>query len=503
MGLKIKRDLSKGTKGSTYYLHIAMGLAIAALFWFVLPAPAPITPVGMRVVGTFICMVYLWSTVEILLPSLIGLVLIAISGVGGDAGFAGVITGALGNETALLILFSMVLFGAVDACGATNYIAKFILTRKMVSGRPFAFLTLFFICCWVLGFLVTPMFVILLIWPMALRITDILGITKEDRLWKWFFVGTFVAAILGHPFLPFYDAPLISVATFQSMMAAMDLASAYPYSYPAHILTVLAVSIIGIAVLLLATKVLRVDVSKMKAISPEMVKESMDLPPISKVQITMLLMIPLYIIGVLAPSVVPDTAFGGFCSSIGALGVALLLCVISIFVRVGNKPMLNFREVSYTHFDWGIYFMIAVAIYTATSFTSEDTGVSDWLLEALNPVLGGLPEMAFVAVILTFALVVTSFANNAAMGIVLSPIVIQFSLQLGISPIPVMIGVVSVVFAAMLTPAASPHAGLLWSRTDIVTPKDIMSIGAPMSLVILVSYICIGYPLAKFLCGIF
>ncbi len=237
---KLKREAKTNVQQRTYCIHVLIGLAIVALFWFVLPAPDPITPVGMRVVGAFLCMVYLWSTAEILLPSILGLLLVGLSGIGGDGGFVSVIVGALGSDMPLIILFGMILFGAVDAQGATSYIAKWILTRKLIAGRPFAFLALFFACCWVLGFLMTPMYIILLLWPVAPRIMDAIGATREDSLWKRLFVGTFFAAILGHPFLPFYDAPLIAVGTFQGMMASMGYSGAYPKPLLARFLPALA-----------------------------------------------------------------------------------------------------------------------------------------------------------------------------------------------------------------------------------------------------------------------
>ena len=89
------------------------------------------------------------------------------------------------------------------------------------------------------------------------------------------------------------------------------------------------------------------------------------------------------------------------------------------------------------------------------------------------------------------------------MAVVLLPVVIQFSAKLGIDAMPVAMGVILMVFVAMLTPAASPHAGMMWGRKDIYTAGDIMSIGLPMCIITLVMYILVGYPLAKVLCAAF
>ena len=107
--------------------------------------------------------------------------------------------------------------------------------------------------------------------------------------------------------------------------------------------------------------------------------------------------------------------------------------------------------------------------------------------------------MVFVAIMFTVALIITNFANNAAMAVVLMPVILAFSEQMGIDPMPVAVGVTMMVFVAMLTPAASPHAGLMHGRKDIYETSDIMKLGFPICVVTLIYYIFIGYPLAKFL----
>lgn len=153
------RDMAetvKKEKKDLYWVHVVIGFVILILFSWVLPAPDPITPLGMKVIGAFLMMVYTWSTVGTLWPSLLGLFFVGISGIGGDAGFNGVWMKAVGNYTVLLVLFGMILFGAVDSVGDTLYITKWILTRKIFAGRPLVFMTLFYLCCSILAGLISP-----------------------------------------------------------------------------------------------------------------------------------------------------------------------------------------------------------------------------------------------------------------------------------------------------------------------------------------------------------
>ena len=125
-----------------------------------------------------------------------------------DAGSNDVWLQAVGSNTVLLVLFAMILFGAIDQVGDTKYIAKYILTRKVLTGRPYAYMALFFLACAVISGLLNVFIALILMWPIATRNMEIMGVTKEDRVWKFFFVGMFLAITLFQPLLPFKGAPL-------------------------------------------------------------------------------------------------------------------------------------------------------------------------------------------------------------------------------------------------------------------------------------------------------
>lgn len=535
-------------KMNLYWIHVAIGVVVMVLFCFVLPAPDPITPLGMKVVGIFLAMVYWWSSIEALWPSVLGLALLGLSGIGDavlGANFAGtmangsiplmgavlqdgtVIEGlrsqpiaqnlagsngvwmtAVGNYTVLLTLFAMILFGAVDEVGDTMYIAKWFLTRKIFAGRPFVFWAIFYIACFVLSTIVSPITGLIIMWPVALRLVEIMGITKEDRVWKFFFVGMFLVMTLGQPFWPFMGAQLIPISAFSTMTATMAEAGTLPAPLaipwvPYMIVNAVMTAFI-MAIYLLAMKfVLRVDVSKMKSVNPQMVEETLPLPPMDLRQKAFLFMIPVYLICLLLPDFVSGNPVSDTLKYLGPLGITAFFVAAFLIARWEGKSMLDFREVSYKQFNWGIFFMIAAAVYAAGLLSSPVTGVSAFLVQVLTPILGGQPEMVFVALMLLVALIITNFANNAAMAVVLLPVVIQFSNQIGISPVPVAMGVILMVFVAMLTPAASPHAGMMHGNKNIYKTGDILAIGFPMCIVAWLSYTFVGYPLAKALCAAF
>ena len=486
-------------KKDLYVVHSAIGIAITALFWC-LPPIEPITAVGMKCVGAFLGMVYLWSMVDTLWPSVFGLFMLGISGID-PGGINSVWLNAVGNYTVLMVMFALVLFGAVHEVGDTMYIARWFLTKKVFKGRPFVFIAIFYVCCGVLSALLSPITSLIILWPIAISLTKTLGLTREDKIWSWFFVGMFLVSTLMQPFFPFMGAQLVPLSAFQGMTAQMGTPMEVPmlqYMAVNLIMTTLIMTIY-----ILAIKLLRVDVSKLKAIDPAMIEVQMQLPAMNTVQKAYLIMIPCYIATLLLPSFLKGVSpVFGFLASLGPLGVTVLFTIIFLVIRIDGKPLLNFKEMAYRQMNWGIFFMIAAAVYGANTLSNEATGVVSFLIQTLNPILGGQSETGFVAIMFLVALLITNFANNAAMAVVLLPVVLAFSNQLGISPIPVALGVTLMVFVAMLTPAASPHAGMMHGRKDLYSTGEILKIGFPMCIITWALYSFVGYPLMKMLLGV-
>lgn len=486
-------------KKDLYVVHSAIGIAITALFW-ILPPIEPITAVGMKCVGAFLGMVYLWSMVDTLWPSIFGLFMLGISGID-PAGLNSVWLNAVGNYTVLMVMFALVLFGAVHEVGDTMYIARWFLTKKVFKGRPFVFIAIFYVCCGVLSALLSPITSLIILWPIAISLTKTLSLTREDKIWSWFFVGMFLVSTLMQPFFPFMGAQLVPLSAFQGMTEQMGTPMEVPmlqYMAVNLIMTTLIMTIY-----ILAIKVLRVDVSKLKAIDPAMIEVQMQLPAMNTVQKAYLIMIPFYIATLLLPSFLKGVSpVFAFLANLGPLGVTVLFTIIFLVIRVDGKPLLNFKEMAYRQMNWGIFFMIAAAVYGANTLSNDATGVVSFLIQVLNPILGGQSETGFVAIMFLVALLITNFANNAAMAVVLLPVVLAFSNQLGISPIPVALGVTLMVFVAMLTPAASPHAGMMHGRKDLYSTGEILKIGFPMCIITWALYSFVGYPLMKLLLGV-
>lgn len=481
----------------TYWLHLAIGLGFMLVFPMLSPIE-PITEVGMAVLGVFIGMVYLWSTLDSIWPSLMGLMLVALAGyvpeLQGYAAVKKLFMESFGTDTVIVLILGMVLFSALEFVGCTKYMARFFMSRKVLEGRPYVFLFIFFLCSYVIGGFTNPMASMLILWPIAIEVCQNFGYKKGDKIFYTMICGVYLASTLGQPMFPFKGASLVIVSAFEKV-------SGLSVNYGSYIAYNVIMSLMLLVAFLLIVKVfIRPDVSGFKKITvAELTKDP--LPKINAQQLGFFLIVVVYIVALLLPNFLPKTIpVIAFLNNINVIGVSAFCIIIMMVIPYEGKPMLDFKAVARKSFSWDIFFLVAAALYVCNAMTAESTGIKPFLIQTLQPLLGGKPELVFVFLLLAFALITTNFANNAGMAVVLIPVVLAFADQYpGVDSVVICMSICMMVFVALLTPAASPYCGMLHARKDLVEYKEIMQLFLPMVVAALVLYTLVGYQIAKIL----
>lgn len=479
-------------------IHTAIGLAFMLLFPLI-PPVGSITKVGMAIAGAFIGMVYLWSTVDSIWPSILGLLLIALSGylgtdIVGYAAVKNVFLNAYGTDTVLLLALGLVLFGAVEHVGCTKYFARFFLTRKVINGRPYVFYAMVFICSYLLSGLTNPIAPLLILWPIMIDVLTEFGYKKGDTPFYAGVFGIYLAATLGQPMFPFKGAALVVVSAYENL-------SGTTVSMPSYIAyNIIMSALLLVAYLLLLKFVFRMDVSAMKNVNIERFTQD-KLPPMTFTQKCFMGMIVFYVTALLLPSFLPKTMIlTQWLNKLGTLGITIICVVVLMILQDGGKPVLQYNVVSKKSFNWGIFFMVGAAVYGANAVSNNATGITTFLLDVLQPLLGGKPVFLFVFLLLLFALITTNFANNAGMAVVLLPVVMAFADQYPtVDTVVICMSITMMVFVALLTPAASPYCGMMHARTEDISLGEIMKLGLPMCVIAVLAYTFIGFPIANIL----
>ena len=481
-------------------LYSVIGLVIM-LLGFVLPAAGPITPVGMRVIFIFVGALFLWSTIGAIWPSLAAVFLFGLCGYYGEgaAGFIPTLTTVYGDETFIQVMMMFIFFGAVKESGAMSYVARWILSRKVLNRRPYLLVAAIAFTAYLMSFATNAQSSIMIMWSILGDICLVLGLKHyEDSLWTYIWGAAFLGAGLGHCAMPYKTTGLAMLRVYENITKGQ-----YPINGIVYLVFSLIMAIVMIAALCALMRIFKTDTSKAKALSPAEMNSRNPLPPMTKVQKIYLYALPLFVILLFLPAVSALQSFPpiAWLDSINALGITVAFIVILGIWRVDGAAVLDFQKAAKNNVIWKVLFLMIAAKHVGQALADSELGIVAAIKSVLTPILGGKPELLFVFFIILAAMVLTNVGNNVSISIALTPVVLAFVGDYGINPAPIMICVMMEVFAsALLTPAASTPCAMCYGASEY-SPREIRKYGIPLAIFSVFAYTLIGYPLAKLFLG--
>lgn len=121
------------------YFHITVVFILILCIQLFLPTAYGLTETGKHVLCVMISAIYLWLTVG---TGWVSLFILAMTVLFGLMTPAALYSGTIGNSTVMVIIVCVLLNQVLIDNGVVHYLATWFLTRKILKGRPRAFL-----CC--------------------------------------------------------------------------------------------------------------------------------------------------------------------------------------------------------------------------------------------------------------------------------------------------------------------------------------------------------------------
>ena len=148
------------SKNTSYYINSVIGVCIMLFFGY-LPTFSTVTPMGMKILGIYIGLLYLWSTVDLIWPSLLGLV---VTGFSGYNSVSGLLSAGWGDGTNVYIWLICLFAYFITKSGVSNNIVRGIMSLRIAKGRPWMVSFLFFTAAYAVGALVSMTPACLIVW---------------------------------------------------------------------------------------------------------------------------------------------------------------------------------------------------------------------------------------------------------------------------------------------------------------------------------------------------
>lgn len=468
-----KRDLS--------LVHFLIMLLIIFGIGALKPLGA-ITPLGMKMMGVFLGLLYGWITSGMLWPSLVGWFAIATTGIMESP--KAVFMAGFNSDIIIFMLFILVLVQMLSDSGAINNVVNFIITRPFLRGRPWTFSFVFLFACGLLASLGQAYAAFFLGWGLLFGIFEKVGYKPYDLYAGVMIIGVVASAMPFGLMFPFKDIPLALLSIFTSITGiAINYLLYMAVMIPTGILILLGY-------VLLCKYILRPDVSKMKNFDIDLLKA--ENAQITRHQKATLIAFLFALICLLIPGSLPKTwAITQLFTSYGMAGPMVICTTLFCVIKVDGKPILDFPQSARSGINWAIMFMMVTLMLMSSLLLSDATGIKQFLVDVLGPLLTHFSGVAFLVILALIMIVLTNFMNNIIVGIMFIPVLATFYASTGANPIVGFLLIVLSINAAFLTPASSPASAMCFSRTDWINTKDIFKI----MVIMVVTCVIIGVPM--------
>lgn len=464
-------------------VHYAITMVL--MFGFgVLPPIEPITPYGMQVLGVFLGAVYGWTTLNMLWPSLIGLVALGV-----QIGMTDVLARSIGTAPIAMLFIIYVLMGFMEECGATKVMATAILTNKLTNDRPWIFVFLMFFGAYACA-QIQPIVAILLFLDFLRQVCNIFDIKKPSIFSILMALGIALGAMMGQLPFPFLNAGLTFNSAYQSMTNTILPTNEYVlFNIPMHLVLLIAYTT-------LMKFVFKVDLSKLQNISSDVFGEKELLTAMQKISF---LGIGAFLLLALGAAFLPrEWAVIVFLNKLTIFGqIGIVVSILMILVHKNGEPLIDFNKLISKNLPWDVIMLTALILALSSYVGLPETGISAALALLMQPVVN-LSPWVFIIVVLLAATIATNFMNNIVVVVIIMPMIIGvMSGMSGGIAIPtegIMMLLFIVSHLAILTPAASLYVGICFATQDLVEAKTLMKYAAIIVPLMLIITLAIGIP---------
>lgn len=169
--------------------------------------------------------------------------------------------------------------------------------------------------------------------------------------------------------------------------------------------------------------------------------------------------------------------------------VPVILGWIPIYIAtvIGAAFMVLFRcltmEEAYRSIEWKAVFLIAGMFPLGTAL--DQSGAAKFLAEGVVASVGPLGPTAVMLALLLLTFMATCFIPTAALVLLLAPIILNTSQQMGITPYGLMMAMAMAASASFMTPISHP-ANLLVMGPGGYRFKDYIKVGGLLTVVVLI-----------------
>lgn len=475
-------------KPKRYYVNVALILMFMLGFGF-LPPFGPVTELGMKILGLFIGCIYAWTVGETVWPSVLALILL---GMYGDGNVTATLSSAYGNQTLLMVVFSMLFCFAVSESGLLTVVAKKMLSLKFAERSQWALAGTFFATASIAGALtINAVPVVILLWAVFYDVCEELGLKPYDKYVTIVMVGIVICAYAGSMIPTYAGLAIIGFGIYSAVSGGATVPALQ------YILTTLAINVVLVALLTFAFKLIGPKIDYCPGDCLHFTKEELTFT--TRHKLALLAALALCALMLLPSLLGTDNFLGQMLTKLGTLGSLALVPMVLMVCTYKKRSFLDMSEGMSKGVPWNLYFLLATALTISGAIVGKGTGISELLDMMMAPLLSGRSPIAIAAILVALSCVITNCINNVVTITILTPIAYSYMTAAGGEPLVIIALMTFICLQGVVMPAGSVCGAMLHGNVEWLKPGMIYKYATFGELVVIITTIIVGIPMAMLL----
>ena len=483
--------MNKNRKEIVAFILAAIVLAV----FYILPGSEMLSHEALCALGIFIVSLILWIFVSIDWPSLITIFLVALLP---SYGFNETFKGVFGNSTVAFLLFSFML---VYPLSKTNFVRRTtiaFITNKIAIKGPWYFVSFLMFAVTFIGLFISPSVLFVAFMPFFEDICNVLDIKKGTKVGSMLMLGTAFCISLSSGMTPIGHVwPTLAMSAYEGAYGvAINSFSYMAFAIPTGIILVILLLLV-FRFLLNPKDINLIDQKKVLVFKKENNKMELSEKIILAV---MVLVVLLWITPSLLKGIWPS--YYKLINDMGTAMPPLLGCILLFIIKVDDKRLLDFKEVTSKGVMWGAILMTGAATLIGGLLTNSTLGISAYISSVLSPIASALNPGLLVLFFVTVAIIETNFSSNIVTTTLITSIIIAISSAIpeGSVNIGALVAIIGLCAAICnMTPAGQSTINTVAIGSGYTTSKDMFVYGLIFAVLAIICIAFVGYPIAALL----
>lgn len=480
--------MSEKTGRVPQMVHIVITLVLMFGIGF-LPPVSALTVTRMKIIGILIGAIYGVTFCAPAWPCLMAMVAIGVLGI---SPVATILSSGLGSDSIMLMLFFFIFVAVLDQNKITEFLATWMITRKVVKGRPWLFSYFMIIGTMFSGAIGSSFPAMIVFWGILISTCNMYDIKPFTKYPTVMFIGITIGGLASSSTWLFRGNPLFVNGMLMEISKGTLSLNFGIYAAFSFIMWMVVIA----GYILLCKYIFRIDLGAMKTIDDSVVnKSNLVLNKRQKVTLGYVVLVLVVYCGMgFTPA---SSALGQYFTSLGVtLPIFLILALMCITI-VDGAPILNFPKAASEGVSWDTIILSGALLALSTIMMTSDTGVTESILALLGPVFAGKGAVFMCIIIVVIAVVLTNFLANTTVGLMFVPVIFSFFQSMDFNPMPLVAMMLVSIHIAYLTPAASPFASLLFGNSNWVRANDLYKYGVVACVGMVIIFLLVGIPLSQ------